>query len=57
MQTDDWTIEEVQQACALVGEANIYLSQLKNLEEKRWLKKLKIIWDITTMICGYFSLT
>ena len=31
----DWTVEEVQQACALVGEANIYLSQLKSLEEKR----------------------
>lgn len=35
MQTDDWTVEEVAEACALVGEANIYLSQLKSLEEKR----------------------
>ena len=29
----DWTPEEVAEACELIGEANIYLSQLKNLEE------------------------
>jgi hypothetical protein len=30
---EDWTPEEVQEACELVMEGNIFLSSLKNLEE------------------------